>query len=431
MSSYLIPAASRVSEEMSVVNMDTLSQDDLKKRVMALVSIDDWSDACLQCSRPSLLHKGGPCTRSEKEPSEKILEIWEEFRKRTKAVVTIVKAESYREERDGALLDGLKKVLVHLSSQSTENMEGLTNAFRATTTELVDSLTRKAGDVSRSTKLTKPAKVPNWTKDLTLEIYAKQIRAWNTASEDVPVNTRYHDLVESLKMNKDIHGLPRFVGDHVLPVLDKFPDQTVERVLELLETKYGRTRIEKMEECVKDWLEFKEDVFEEEDEFVFAMKELNQRKLDLEITDKEWFSVWMLGKAKKRKKLDSFEFQALRTIVKSGGDEVIDKFEKMYRELRVEGQRKKLKETLYMEAEKETKETLYMGTPSDARKRYQGDGYQRGSSFQGEGFQGRYDGDGRSRYDRPFVRDSSFVRRPDSRGREDFRRDRSRSRSQN
>ena len=95
-SSYLIPAASRVSEEMSVVNMDTLSQDDLKKRVMALVSIDDWSDACLQCSRPSLLHKGGPCTRSEKEPSEKILEIWEEFRKRTKAVVTIVKAESYR-----------------------------------------------------------------------------------------------------------------------------------------------------------------------------------------------------------------------------------------------------------------------------------------------------------------------------------------------
>ena len=155
---------------MSVVNMDTLSQDELKKKVASLVSIDDWSDACLQCSRPSILHRGGPCTRSEKEPPEKILEIWEEFRKRTKAVVTMVKAESQREERDGALLDGIKKVLVHLSSQSTENMEGLTNAFRATTTELVDPLTRKTGDVSRSTKLTKPAKVPNWTKDLTLEI---------------------------------------------------------------------------------------------------------------------------------------------------------------------------------------------------------------------------------------------------------------------
>ena len=96
MSSYPIPTASRVSEEMLVVNMDTLSQDDLKKRVMALVSINDWSDACKQCSRPTLLHKGGPCTRSEKEPWEKIVEIWEEFRTRTKAVVTVVKAEFRR-----------------------------------------------------------------------------------------------------------------------------------------------------------------------------------------------------------------------------------------------------------------------------------------------------------------------------------------------
>ncbi len=309
MSSYPIPAASRVSEEMSVVNMDTLSQDDLKKRVMALVSIKDWDHECGQCSRPSLLHKGGPCTRSEKESEKVQNEIWREFRRRTKAVVAMVESESEKEASENRLLDGLKKVLIHLSTQSTENMEGLANVYRASTTELVDSLIRRNEDVSRSTKLTKPAKVPNWTKDLTLEVYAKQIKAWNTASEDVPVNTRYHDLIESLKMNKDVHGLPRFVADHVLPVLDKFPDQTVERVLELLETKYGRTRIEKMEECVKDWLEFKEDMFEEEDEFVFAMKELNQRKLDLEITQSECFSVWMLGKAKKRKKLDSFEFK--------------------------------------------------------------------------------------------------------------------------
>ena len=82
--------------KMSVINMDTLSQDELKKREASLVSIDDWSDACLQCSRPTLLHRGGPCTRSEKESPEKILEIWEEFRKRTKAVVTVVKAESQR-----------------------------------------------------------------------------------------------------------------------------------------------------------------------------------------------------------------------------------------------------------------------------------------------------------------------------------------------
>ena len=48
MSSCSIPAASRVSEEMSVVNMDTLSQDDLRKRVRALVSVDDWDEECGQ-----------------------------------------------------------------------------------------------------------------------------------------------------------------------------------------------------------------------------------------------------------------------------------------------------------------------------------------------------------------------------------------------
>ena len=63
----------------------------------------------------------------------------------------------------------------------------------------------------------------------------------------------------------------------------------------MLDVKYGRTRIEKVEDCVKDWLEFKEDQFEEEDDLLLAMRELNQRRIDLEISKEEWFSVWMLG----------------------------------------------------------------------------------------------------------------------------------------
>ena len=73
---------------------------------------------------------------------------------------------------------------------------------------LMDSLKTKNDDVVRPAKLTKPAKGPTWTKDLTLEVYVKQVRAWNDASEDIPVNTKYHDFVESLKLNKEIHGLP-------------------------------------------------------------------------------------------------------------------------------------------------------------------------------------------------------------------------------
>ena len=94
------------------MNLDTLSNDELKKRVLSLVSIDDWSDKCGQCGRPSLLHKGGPCTRSEKESLDVILKIWSDFWSHIKVVITMAKAELRKEQEEGLLLDGLKKLMV-------------------------------------------------------------------------------------------------------------------------------------------------------------------------------------------------------------------------------------------------------------------------------------------------------------------------------
>ena len=42
-------------------------------------------------------------------------------------------------------------------------------------------------------------------------------------------------------------------------------DQTIKKVLNILDVKYGRTRTEKVVERVKDWLKFKEDQFEQDD----------------------------------------------------------------------------------------------------------------------------------------------------------------------
>ena len=58
------------------------------------------------------------------------------------------------------------------------------------------------------------------------------------------------------------------------------------------------------------------------------MKELNQRRKDLKMTDDEWVSVWMLGIIKKRKKIDKFVYQALRNIVKDNGVDVLQNFAK-------------------------------------------------------------------------------------------------------
>ena len=35
--------------------------------------------------------------------------------------------------------------------------------------------------------LTKPAKVPTWTRDITLETYIKQLETWTEINEDVSV----------------------------------------------------------------------------------------------------------------------------------------------------------------------------------------------------------------------------------------------------
>ena len=55
-------------------------------------------------------------------------------------------------------------------------------------------------------KLTKPAKVPSWTKDLSLETYAKQLQTWTDILEDIPEFVKFQDLMESLKNNKESRG---------------------------------------------------------------------------------------------------------------------------------------------------------------------------------------------------------------------------------
>ena len=42
----------------------------------------------------------------------------------------------------------------------------------------------------------------------------------------------------------------------------------------MLDKKFGRSRLEKMEEWMDNWMEFRERDFDEEYDFFFAMKEI-------------------------------------------------------------------------------------------------------------------------------------------------------------
>ena len=49
-------------------------------------------------------------------------------------------------------------------------------------------------------------------------------------------------------------------------------DQTFDNVVGLLDTKYSRTRTEKVEKCVEDLLKLCEDQFEDDDDLILVMR---------------------------------------------------------------------------------------------------------------------------------------------------------------
>ena len=164
-------------------------------------------------------------------------------------------------------------------------------------------------------------------------------------------------MIESLKTDKEIKGLQKYVGEHILLVMEVVEDQTIVKVLEILTLKYGRTRVEMVEDFMDDWLKFKDDNYVDDAELLLGLKELNQRRKELKITEEEWVAVWMLNVIKKKKRLDKFVYQSLKDVVKAGGDNVVKNFKEKFKELWVEGHQK---ESNYSILEMFSEEDKYM-----------------------------------------------------------------------
>ena len=90
-----------------------------------------------------------------------------------------------------------------------------------------------------------------------LDVYLKALEVWMEMNKDVSEEFRFQDVIESLKMNKEIDGLAKYVAEHILTRLDTVEKQKVKEVTGLLKVKYGRPRIEQLEELMTDWMNFK------------------------------------------------------------------------------------------------------------------------------------------------------------------------------
>ena len=80
-----------------------------------------------------------------------------------KPILKILKKEYKKDIEQGVLLDGLTKLI----NSNTQNMTSLVNSMKDSfNKDPVTSETEHTGN--KVTKLTKPAKVPSWTKDMLL-----------------------------------------------------------------------------------------------------------------------------------------------------------------------------------------------------------------------------------------------------------------------
>ena len=154
---------------------------------------------------------------------------------------------------------------------------------------------------NRTAKIVKPAIVPAWTKEMTWAVYLKALEAWMEQNKDMSEAVKYQDVMESLKQNKEVNRLLEYIGNHIYPALDTAETQTVQQVIGILKRKYGKTRMEDVEDLVMEWMSFKANEYEDEDDFLLAMEKLYNRKEQYKVKDKEWFSIWMMIETKKRK----------------------------------------------------------------------------------------------------------------------------------
>ena len=63
---------------MSVVDLSTITNNELKQRLAFQINLDDWPDKCGRCRHPKVLHKElhrtATCTQVQESPDELHLE---------------------------------------------------------------------------------------------------------------------------------------------------------------------------------------------------------------------------------------------------------------------------------------------------------------------------------------------------------------------
>ena len=149
----------------------------------------------------------GACTRNQDLTEDDCLKEWTQFHKRMKAVRSWYKAEMRTQDLE-------------------EKVNNIINMQNEVTTVI------KAIQKGTTNKLKKPAKVPAWSKGMQLRPFIKSLEVWLENNKDLPEHSKYNEIIESLKLNKEVEGLSLYIGEHVVGKLDTVEKQTVKGLID-------------------------------------------------------------------------------------------------------------------------------------------------------------------------------------------------------
>ena len=81
--------------------------------------------------------------------------------------------------------------------------------------------------------------------------------------------------------------MTKYVSEYVLTTLNTVEKQMIEDIIECWKTHYGRTRLEKLDELVSEWMMFWDDNYDDKDDLLQEMIEIQRRKEELKVVEKE------------------------------------------------------------------------------------------------------------------------------------------------
>ena len=142
-----------------------MSNDTFKNLVKEFIYLDDVYNECNECGRPTLLHREAECTRDVEEGLEVIAKNWRDLRRRLKPILKEIQEERKKENEQNIYLDGIKRIIKQIQIQ-----------MKTPSTEVKTDGVSTPSVGCKAKLLTKPAKVPTWTQDLTLETFSKQLQ---------------------------------------------------------------------------------------------------------------------------------------------------------------------------------------------------------------------------------------------------------------